>query len=118
MKGGQDLQDSKGLRDHGDQMVSFLALKEHQDRRAFLGLQVSLGLEDRKDGKVIMGTVNVPMISSSGVFQDHLDPGASQAPMGSQGGKGSKETLAITAHLGSKGSRDPLVTSDLLDPKE
>lgn len=118
MKGSQDLQDSKGLLDHGGPMVSFLALKEHQDRRAFLGLQVSLGLEDRKDGKVILGTVNVPMINSSGVFRDHLDPGASQASMGSQEGKGSKETLASTAHQGSQGSREPLVTSDLLDPKE
>lgn len=99
-------------------MVSFLALKEHQDRRALLGLQVSPGLADRKDGKVIMGTVNVPMISSSGLFQDHLDPGASQASMGSQDGKGSKETLASMAPLGSQGSREPLVTSDLLDPKE
>lgn len=118
MKGRQGPQESQGLQDHGDQMGSFLALKEDQGRRALLGLQGSLGLADRKDGKVIMGTVNVPMISSSGVFQDHLDPGASQASMGIQEGKGSKETLASMGPLGSQGSREPLVTSDLLDPKE
>lgn len=113
----QGTKDSQGLLDPLDQMVSFLALKEHQERRAFLGLLVSLGLVDRKDGKVMKGTVNA-MISSLGVSRGCQDRRASQAPVGSPGRKDSKETLAITASLGSQGSRESLVTLDLLDPKE
>lgn len=59
----QGSEDSPGPPDHLGQTVSFSALKEEKDSRAFLGLLVTLGLVDRKDGKVMMGTVNAPVIS-------------------------------------------------------
>lgn len=99
-------------------MVSFLALKEHRERRVSLALLVSLALEDRKDGKVILGTVNAQTISTSHLFRGRQDRRASQASVGRRDTKGSKETLATTASLGSPGSRESLVTLDLLDPKE
>lgn len=114
----QGFKDHQGPLDHLDPMVSFTALKEEKERRAFLGLLVSLGLVDRKDGKVMMETVNAQkVISSSGVFRGCQDPKAFQASMGSQGRKGAKETPASTASLVSQGSREPPVTLDLLDPK-
>lgn len=54
---------SRGPQDHLDQTVSFLALKEDLERRALLGPPVSLALADKKDGKVMPGTVNAQMIS-------------------------------------------------------
>lgn len=109
--------DHQGPPDHLDPMVSFTALKEEKERQDLLGLLVSLGLVDRKDGKVMMETANA-RISSSGVFRGYQDPRASQASMGSQGRKGAKETLASTASLDSQGSRELPVTLGLLDPKD
>lgn len=111
--------DPEGLPDHLDRMVSLLALKEDPGRRALLGPRVSPGFADRKDGKVIPGTVKcAQVISSSRLFRGCQDRRVYQASAGSRGRKGSKETLAITAPLGSQGSRESLVTLDLPDPKE
>lgn len=109
--------DHQGPPDHLDPMVSFTALKEEKERQDLLGLLVSLGLVDRKDGKVMMETANA-WISSSVVFQGYQDPRAFQASMGNQGRKGAKETPASTASLDSQGSRELPVTLDLLDPKD
>lgn len=115
----QGPKDSRGPPDHLDRTVSSLALKEDQERRALLGPPVSLGLADRKDGKVKSGTVKYAQaISSSRLSRGCQDRRAYQASAGSRGRKGFQETLAITAPLGSQGSRESLVKLDLLDPKE
>lgn len=59
----QGTEDSQGPPDHLGQMVTFSALKEKKESRAFLGLLVSLGLVDRKDGKVMKGSVSAQLIS-------------------------------------------------------
>lgn len=79
---------SRGPPDHLDQTVSFLALKEDPGRRALLGPPVSLGLVDRKDGKVMLGTVNAQMISSSRLCQGCQDRRAYRASAGSRGREG------------------------------
>lgn len=115
----QGPQDSQGPPDRLDQTVSSLALKEDQERRALPGPPVSLGLEDRKDGKAMPGTAKYARVtSSSRLFRGRQDRRACQASAGSRGRKGFKETLAITAPPGSQGSRESPVTLDLLDPKE
>lgn len=114
-QGSKDPQDSQG---YLDQMVFFLDLKEQQEQWATQALLGSLGLVDRKDGKVMPGTVDVREISSSGVFQGCQDPRASPVPMENQGRKGIKATRASTVSLVSQGSRESLVILDLLGPKE
>lgn len=63
MTESQGSEDSQGPLDHLGQMVSFSALKEETESQAFRDLLVSLGLVDRKDGKVMMGIVNAQVIS-------------------------------------------------------
>lgn len=79
---------SRGPPDHLDQTVSFLALKEDPERRALLGPPVSLGLADRKDGKVMSGTVNAQMIRSSRLCQGCQDQRVYPASAGSRGREG------------------------------
>lgn len=118
LQDGQDCKDPPGRLDHQDLTASCLALKEHKGAGATQGLPVSQGREDRKDGKVTLGTASVlKAISSSGVFQGCQDSRASQEPMGRQAGKGSPETPASTASLGSQGSREPLASSEPLGPR-
>lgn len=115
---GQDCEDPRGLPDRRDRMVSFSALKGQKGRWVTLGLRASLGLADRKDGKVTPGTVSAQKVtSSSGGSRGSQDPRACLASTGSQGEKEAKETPASTASLGSPGSRAPPATRDLPGPK-
>lgn len=116
LTGSQGSQEPLDLLARLDQMVTCSALKEQKEEWAILGLPVSQGLVDRKDGKVKLVTVNVQ--TASGVFQDCQEPRGFQVSMGIQGGKVTKENLASMASLGSLGSREPLVMLEFLGPKE